>query len=102
MLTFVRALPLQVPMLGNTHWTTLQEAHHTPAEETSRISHLEKISILGLGKYTEVDSCDVLVSRIHNRTTILHKLEAIEFLERLLSKLVSYLFLSPFTLLFNI
>ena len=80
----------------------MQKRNHTSTEETIWISHLEKVSIFGLCKDAEINSCDVLVSCVYNGAAILHELKSCEFPECFFSKLVLNLLFSPSAFLFNV
>ena len=80
----------------------MQKCNHTPTEETIWISHPEEVSIFGLCKDAEIDSCDVLVSCVYNGAAILHELESCEFFKCFFSELVLDLLFSPSAFLFDV
>jgi hypothetical protein len=85
-----------------THRTALQECGHRSTEEPIWIAHLEQVPILGSGENPEINGCDVLVSCIVDRSTILHKLEHSEPLKHFRTELSKDLVFCPFALLFNV
>jgi len=79
----------------------LKECDHGDSEEAIGVSHVEELAVLGLGKDSEINGCDVLVASIDYGRTILHEFEGCESLEILFTELVADLLFGPFALLLD-